>query len=183
MHSRQSQGVTLIELMIVIVITAILAAISVPAFQDTIDRNRLRAITDVLNGDFQFAKSEAIKRNQPLIVDFTTSNGGATWCYGMKMNASNCDCTVTNPAASNACVIDNVLKVVRSTDYFGVSMSFSADPVTFENVRGTVSPASTVSLTSQQSKETRVSVTALGRILICSPAGTNNISGYPTTCP
>lgn len=182
MNSHRLQGVTLIELMIVIVITAILAAIAVPAFQDAIDRNRLKAVTEVIYGDFQFAKFEAIKRNSPLVVDFTTSNGGATWCYGMKSNATTCDCTLTNAAASNACVIDNVLKVVRSTDYSGVSMTSTADPV-FDNVRGTVSPTSTVTLTSPKNKETRVAASTLGKITICSPTGISNIPGYPTPCP
>jgi type IV fimbrial biogenesis protein FimT len=176
-------GFTLIEVMIVIVIAAVLLALAVPAFQDTIDKNRLKAVSEVLYGDFQFAQSEAIKRNQPLIVDFTISNGGATWCYGFRLGSlATCDCTLTTASAANACVIDNVLKVVRSTDYFGVSMTNLADPI-FDNVRGTVSPTTTVTLNSQKGKETRVAVTTLGRVVICSPAGTNNIPGYSTSCP
>jgi type IV fimbrial biogenesis protein FimT len=174
-------GVTLIELMIVIVITAVLMAIGIPAFRDTIDRNRLKAVTDTLYGDFQFSKSEAIKRNQTILVDFTTSGGGATWCYGLKAAAASCDCTETNASAANACVIDNVLKVVKSTDYKGVTMTPSAD-FTFDNVRGTVN-AGNVTLNSTYSKQTRVILSGLGRIRLCSPSGTTYVSGYSTTCP
>lgn len=179
--SRQT-GVTLIELMIVIVIAAILLALAVPAFQDAIDRNRLKAVTDTLYGDFQFAKSEAIKRNQRIVVDFTTSNAGATWCYGLRLNATSCDCTITNAAATNACAIDSVLKVTSSADFSRVIMTAPADPI-FDNVRGTVSPSSTITLNSAMNKETKVAVTTLGRVIICSPAGASNIAGYSTSCP
>lgn len=173
-------GVTLIELMVVIAITAILLTIGVPAFLDTIDSNRLKAATDTLYGDFQFAKSEAIKRNMPVRVNFTTSNGGATWCYGLKENAD-CDCTITNAADANYCQIDNVKKVVSSTDYPGVKISASAD-FSFDNVRGTVT-AGNVTLDSAKQKQTKVILSGIGRIRICSPAGSTNIAAYSTSCP
>lgn len=168
------RGVTLIELMIVIVITAVLLTLAIPAFQDTIDRNRLKAVTDTLYGDFQFAKTEAIKRNENIVVDFTTSNGGATWCYGI--SSANCNCNQTSVSAADACVIDNVLKVVKSTDYANVSMTPSAD-FSFDNVRGTVNGGN-VTLNSARAKETKVVLSGLGRIRICSTSGTANVSGY-----
>lgn len=178
-------GVTLIELMVVIVFAAILLALALPAFQGIIDRNRLKAVTDTLYSDFQFAKSEAIKRNQSIVVDFTTSNAGATWCYGFKLNAASCDCTLTNPTAANACVIDGILKVVNNTDYSRVSITPSAD-FTFDNVRGTVNSGGasfdSVTLNSVKGKQTRVDVNDLGRIQICSPSGNSNVTGY-TACP
>lgn len=180
--SARQVGVTLIELLIVITIAAILLALALPSFQDTIDRNRLKAATDTLYGDFQYAKSEAIKRNQPVVVDFTTSNAGATWCYGFRLNAISCDCTITNASTVNACVIDSVLKVARSTDHSGVTMTAPTDPI-FDNVRGTVSPAGTITLNSAKGKETRIAVTTLGRIIACSPSGASNVAGYSTSCP
>lgn len=171
------RGVTLIELMIVIVITAVLLTLAIPAFQDTIDRNRLKAVTDTLYGDFQFAKTEAIKRNENIVIDFTTSNGGATWCYGLKPSATSCNCNQTSVSAADACVIDNVLKVVKSTDYSSVSVTPSAD-FSFGNVRGTVNSGN-VTLNSARAKETKVVLSGLGRIRLCSTSGTANVSGYP----
>jgi prepilin-type N-terminal cleavage/methylation domain-containing protein len=181
-------GVTLIELMIVIVITAILLALAVPAFMDTLDRNRLRAVTDTVYGDFQYAKSESIKRNQPLKVDFNISDGGVTWCYGFVLGAgASCDCEVEDPEATDACVIDpGVLKVVRHTDYKGVSMAASAD-FAFDNVRGTVNPGNpafdSITLDSERGKQTRVDVYDMGKIRTCSPSGSANVAGYSTPCP
>jgi type IV fimbrial biogenesis protein FimT len=179
---RPHSGVTLIELMIVIVITGILLAIALPSFRDSLDRNRLRSITDTLYEDLQFAKSEAIKRNQQITVDFTTSNGGKTWCYGFKLGSSAaCNCTVTDTTAADACVIDNVLKVVNNTnEYPGITMTPSTD-IVFDNVRGTAT-AGNVLLTSSRSKTTQLFVNVLGKIHVCSASGSSNVSGYSTSC-
>lgn len=182
-HKRLStqSGFTLMELMIVVVIVGILLAIALPSFSDSIDRNRLRAITNTLYGDLQFAKSEAIKRNQPMTVDFTVTNA-TTWCYGLKLGSgATCDCTVTNVAAANACAIDSVLKVVNNTDdYPGIVMTPSADFV-FDNVRGTAT-AGNVLLTSARGKTTQLFVNILGKIHSCSASGSTNVSGYSTSC-
>ncbi|HSI22781.1 MAG TPA: GspH/FimT family pseudopilin [Methylophilaceae bacterium] len=182
-HTKSGQfGFTLIELMIVIVIAGILLAMALPSFRDSIDRNRLRSITDTLYGDLQFAKSEAIKRNQPMTVDFTTSGGGSTWCYGFRLGSgATCDCTVTDTSATNACVIDTVLKVVNNTsEYPGITMTPSTDFV-FDNVRGTAT-AGNVLLTSSRSKTTQLFVNVLGKIHVCSASGNSNVSGYSTSC-
>lgn len=179
--SKAQGGVTLIELMITITIAAILLAVGIPAYRDTLDRNRLRAATDTLYGDLQFAKTESIKRNQPIVVDFTTSNGGATWCYGfIQGSTSTCDCTVTSASGSNACVIDGVLKTVSSANYSGTSITPSAD-IVFDNVRGTANAAN-VSLTSTRGKSTQLFVSALGKIHVCSASGSSNVGGYSTSC-
>lgn len=179
------QGVTLIELMIVIVIAAVLLAIGVPAFQDTIDRNRLKAATETLYGDLQFAKSEAIKRNRKIVIAFTTSNGNATWCYGLR-EVSPCDCTGTD--ATKPCTIDNIKKVVSNADYPNVKLNPSAN-ITFDNIRSTFTGTGgtacinatdcIATLESAKQKESRVTLYGLGRIKICSPDASTSVPGYP----
>ena len=176
------RGVTLIELMIVISITAILAMIGIPAFQGVIDRNRLKAATDTLQGDLQFAKSEAIKRNTPVRVNFTFSNGDATngyatWCYGMKENAD-CDCSDDAPL----CEVGGIKKVVMGSDSYPGTKVVTTANFSFDNVRGTVN-AGSVTLISAQSKRTKVVVSGMGGIRSCSAAGGTEVWGYSTSCP
>lgn len=174
---NSNSGVTLIELMIVIVIAAILMALAIPGFRDTIDRNRLKGATETIYSGMQFAKSEAIKRNVPIRVNFTTSNGGATWCYGLIENAD-CDCSDDAPL----CQIDGIKKVVTgSSDYPGTVVTPSAN-FSFDNVRGTVNSGN-IQIVSAQGKQTRVVMTGLGRVRICSPSGTANVPGYSSPCP
>jgi type IV fimbrial biogenesis protein FimT len=179
---NSNSGVTLIELMIVIVIAAILLAIGIPAFQDAIDRNRLKAAAENLYGDLQFAKTEAIKRNRTVRLVFMPSGGGATWCYGLRENAT-CDCTVTDAAAADYCAIDNAKKVVSSTDFPNVTIpSASTDQTSFTPLRGTADNG-TVIFESARGKEIRVIVSTMGRIRSCSPSGSENVPGYLTPCP
>ena len=67
-RQRRQIGVSMIEVLIVVVVLAVLAAAGVPAFQEWIANARIRATSDnILNG-LQLARAEAIKRNR--YVDF-----------------------------------------------------------------------------------------------------------------
>lgn len=66
-------GFSLIELMIVIAIAAILAAIGYPAFQDLLASQRVRAASSALYDSMLVARSEALKNNAS--ASFVLSGG------------------------------------------------------------------------------------------------------------
>lgn len=65
---RHSAGFTLLELMITVAVAAILLGIGVPAFTEMIRNNRLTAGANDLLRSTQLARSEAIKRQVPVVV-------------------------------------------------------------------------------------------------------------------
>ena len=67
-------GFTLIEVMIVIVIVAILAAVAVPGFRDLIANNRMVTELYVLRATLNNARSEALARRAPVVVCPTTDD-------------------------------------------------------------------------------------------------------------
>ena len=70
---------TLIELVIVITIAGVLAALAGPGFQDFIARQRIRTTAYDLIADLNFARSEAVKRNATVTISKSgTWNGGWT---------------------------------------------------------------------------------------------------------
>lgn len=71
-----TKGFSLIELMITIALLAILLAFAGPGFQELIERNKIRTITDEFYTAFNAARSESIKRNQPVTI--CASSTGAT---------------------------------------------------------------------------------------------------------
>ena len=84
---KNSNGFTLVELMVVLAILAILAAIAVPNFSTMIKDGRLSAA----NADFmvalQLAKSESVARVSPVSIcrangNFTACTAGGNWAQG-----------------------------------------------------------------------------------------------------
>ena len=74
---RRSAGFTLVELITVMAIVGILAALAGPSFSEMIVRQRLRTGAFDLVGDLLLARSEAIKRGVNVTV-----TPGSTWAKG-----------------------------------------------------------------------------------------------------
>lgn len=68
--SRRDKGFTLIEMLIVVALLGILASIAIPSFQNMMAQGRLASNANDLAGAVQFARGEAIKRNQQISLNF-----------------------------------------------------------------------------------------------------------------
>ena len=89
--ARQA-GVTLVELLTVMVIVAILMSIGIPSFRYITTDNRMSTEANQLVGDLQFALSEAVKEGQSITVCVAAStsptspscaaSGTTTWQSG-----------------------------------------------------------------------------------------------------
>lgn len=77
-HSPASlRGVSMIELMVVVLVLGILSAIAVPGFKSTIQSSQRTVYANQLFEDLAFARSEAIKRGVRVVVCPST---GGTQC-------------------------------------------------------------------------------------------------------
>jgi type IV fimbrial biogenesis protein FimT len=83
---KRASGFTMMELVIVVVIVGILAAIGVPSFKYVTASNRIATELNALVGDLQFARSEAAKSGLPVTVcastDGATCANSSTWNTG-----------------------------------------------------------------------------------------------------
>lgn len=86
MNTNNQSGLTLLELIVGIAVLGILLAVGVPSFQSTVDSNRLAAQTNSLVTALNLARSEAVKRGQPVSVcastNQTTCSGATAWTTG-----------------------------------------------------------------------------------------------------
>jgi type IV fimbrial biogenesis protein FimT len=150
------KGFTLLELMIVITIIAILASIALPAFEDSIERRKLIAAAEMLSSDMQWAKSESIRTNQQITIDFTDASNGL-WGYSI---------FPTNPSK------DVSAALLSEFNDINLSQNFGSDDTGFEPVRGLALENGSATFSSDN-YSIRVVLSLIGRVRICS----NNISG------
>jgi type IV fimbrial biogenesis protein FimT len=84
MHNQleHSPGFTLMELMVTIAIAGILLGVAIPSFTSIISNNRLTTYTNELVTALNLARSEAIKRGQPITIkriSDTPGDWGSGW--------------------------------------------------------------------------------------------------------
>jgi type IV fimbrial biogenesis protein FimT len=86
MRTGPANGFTLIEFMTAITVLSILLVVCVPSFSSIIRDNRITAEANDLVGALNFARSEAIKRGDPVSVcsssDGSTCAGSTAWANG-----------------------------------------------------------------------------------------------------
>lgn len=169
-------GFTLLELLITVAIAAALLGLGIPSFQGLIERARLKALTETVYSELQFAKAEALKGLQSRAGDVrvTFKRDVMPQCFGMTRGDDNCDC-------SNDCTLDGAPRLIAMDERFpGVELAGSGNTtIKFDSIRGTATANSVVvKSTGSDNKQLKVIVSTLGRIRICVPSGKEAIAGY-----
>jgi type IV fimbrial biogenesis protein FimT len=171
MNRQENAGFTLLETMITVAIIGIIAALAVPSYQDMIERDRLKQAVESLKSDVQFARTQAIKRSENVIVSRITGNAGS-WCYGLARknppSKTSCDCTETVTTDNDYCDI----KIVSGTGFNTTNMDSATGNSTFSFRRGTIGANGVTFSTLHYAA--RVVFSDVGRVRICSPSTTAN---------
>lgn len=123
-------GVTLIELLIVVVLAVILISIGMPSYQYVTTRNRMATEVDSLLGDLQYARSEAVRQGQAVTVCVAAStnpaspscaaSGTTTWQKGWIIFSD----------VNNDQTVDNGDAVLRIQNAFSSGDTFVSNPAT-----------------------------------------------------
>ena len=84
--NRRTRGFTLIELMTAITVLGVLLGLAIPAFRDIVRNNRITAQNNDFIGGLNFARSEALKRSNPVSICSSTDGvscaGVTNWSTG-----------------------------------------------------------------------------------------------------
>ncbi|TWT59922.1 GspH/FimT family pseudopilin [Rubinisphaera italica] len=75
---NKRSGLSLIEMVTVVLIIGILSAVAVPKIYDSIDAYRLKQAAETIAGDLQYARQQAISRSQSITVSFDIVNESYT---------------------------------------------------------------------------------------------------------
>lgn len=78
---QRQRGLTLLELMIVLIMVSILAVLAGPSFTGSISRSEVNSMRDGLASAFQFARSEALKRKGPVTACSSTDQASCSGAW------------------------------------------------------------------------------------------------------
>jgi type IV fimbrial biogenesis protein FimT len=143
---KQQAGFTIIELVIVVAIAAIITSAGIPAMDSMIKNNRLKSGTFTLINDIQFARSEAAKRRQtvvmcrsadPLAAVPTCGGTNYTWTSGYLIFST----TESNSTYEAASANDTLLRVVGAVDKVDIMTNSNANNHLVINSDGTLNEA------------------------------------------
>ncbi|MDO6526671.1 GspH/FimT family pseudopilin [Motilimonas sp. 1_MG-2023] len=159
-----TQGFTLIELMIALVVMGVILGIGLPSYQSLTQDQNLKGIAESTYSRLMHAKSEALKRNQNIYLHFCQQ--GNKWKTGLTDLAS-CDCFT-----ANSCTLDGLDTSADWVDGEKITLAtvepvtFSDNKVQFSSVRLTAN-GGTIRLENAQHKQLNVITSLRGRVRIC----------------
>ena len=204
----KQKGFTLVELMVTLIVLAIILTWAIPSFEKLIEKRRLIGAAEMISQKLVNARTVAVKRSKPIVIDFRTT--GTTWSVGVTDKLAGCDASITDETDASACIVDydastsgveNFLFRADNGDWstvtlkgpgekeapdfsWGVNLGDCPEDMEsqtcFDPVRG-LSREGSVVLTSEN-YTLGIHVTPLGMVRVCTEAGSEKVSGYPT-CP
>ena len=82
------QGLSLIELMVVVAITAVLAGVAIPSYSTALISSKVTVMANLVSQDLNFAKYHALRQNGKPV--YLTINNGAL-CLSSSASPNTCD--------------------------------------------------------------------------------------------
>ena len=79
-------GLTLIELVVTLAVISVLLVMGIPQFKSTTANSRLTTTINTLTGDLSFARTEAIKRGDPVTVTAPTADWSDGWTTAVNVS-------------------------------------------------------------------------------------------------
>ncbi len=165
---RQRKGLTLIEMLVMLVVVAIFALVAIPEAQSLVQYYRIATAADKLYIDLEYARTESVKRNTNVYVSFTT---GDSWCYGINTGSA---CNCSTPSGCNLGTNTAPSAGILTLSATGLT----SGAIYFDGTHGNASSAATITYTLYgQTSLITTSISQLGNITTCS----TGLSGY-TAC-
>ncbi len=115
----KNQGFTLLEILVALAITGILAALTGPNLSAWLNRNEVQQATDAIQLALEDAQRQAIRRGKSCTINFTNPTGTGPTVYS-QITATEAGCLVaTNTNASSLNLPEEIFMVVRNFPTLG----------------------------------------------------------------
>jgi len=160
---RPAPGFTLLEVAIVCCIAAVLITLAWPGIASLIENRRLEGVASALGGDLQFARSEAIVRNEP--VRFTVPSGAVGDACWLVHTGPASDCSCASGCTGEASLLRKNMVPAAAQ----VRLEAPATSLHFDPQLGTCTPTGTFKLLAKSGNAVHQIVNLMGRVRTCSP--------------
>ena len=118
---HKNQGFTLLEILVALAITGVLAALTGPNLSAWLNRNEVQQATDAIQLALEDAQRQAIRRGKSCTIKFTNGTGNNPTVY-RQITASEPGCLVaTNTNASSLNLPEEIFMVVNNFPLQGSS--------------------------------------------------------------
>lgn len=159
--NSDQNGFTLVEVIIVVAIIGVMAAVAAPAIISSLPRYRLRAEVRELIINFKKAKLEAVKRNRDIVIAFTPGVGSQGGSYQVFVENSDPKDHIFQAGTDTSLSTVQIRQSVLLTN-----VTFTANR-TWYNSRGMAAVAGQCELrTSNDSKRSRLVLSTVGTVRV-----------------
>jgi type IV fimbrial biogenesis protein FimT len=168
-YKNDENGFTVIEFMIVLLITAIFITVAVPSYYSLIQNNKVVSVTNKLSASFNFARMEAIKRGARVSVcsagntSYTACGNSSQWSQGWII--------FTDADNNNAIDSSNDLVKIAEALPSGTTINSNLNVVSYDGTGFTTTNALTMSLTASGCKGNNsrtINIATSGRLSVAS---------------
>lgn len=166
-HTGQ-RGLSLIETMSVLSIVSVVIGAAMPGLGSLRQKAELTGAAAQVETDVQFARAQAVAGNRTVQLTLREADGAT--CYLVHTGpAAGCRCGGPGPATCDGDA--ELLRAVSFVAQGPVQVRSSTRSLTFDPVRGTVTPTATLRVEARDGRAIHQIVNLLGRVRSCSPLG------------
>ena len=164
------RGVSLAESLTVLSIMSAVVGAALPGFGTLRDKAELSHAAAQVETDVQFARGQAVALNRTVQLTLREADGAT--CYIVHTGpAAGCSCGGSTPGIAACSGEAELLRATSFADPGRVQVRSSTRSLTFDPVRGTVTPTATFRIEARDGRAIHQIVNLLGRVRSCSPQG------------
>lgn len=161
---RRQFGASLVEAMMALAITGILAGSMLPGWHEARERRQLQAASAQLATDLRLTRSLALAQGQSVRLRVHAAQA----CYVVHTGPANgCSCDRSGQALCSGEAVP--LRVATLPGNGTLALSSSSGSMLFDAGRGTVTPTGTLRLHTADGRAVHHVVNIMGRVRTCSP--------------